>query len=290
MAGTMTDTATDNIDTSGISFTAHYTGEVWRQHGLSEAFLSTTKGQRLYKLGRPVEVMARVLAGVNNEMPLLQRHLIIDHLVATAIQKQGVTQIVEIACGLSPRGVSMGKQFPHITYIEADLPGMAANKRSLLQQQNLLSEKHQVVNCNILALEGEETLEKTFARLDKSQPVLVVTEGLVNYFDLDTIAGFWRRLGAVLKTFPSGHYVSEIYPKLEWHAVAKWTNRVRALLAKSTKANVNLHFSNDIEIADSFRNYGFKTVDVFLPENFYGVLPIPVQRVPSIVRVVHAQV
>lgn len=279
-----------SIDTSGISFTAHYTGEVWNQHGLSQPFLSTEKGQRLYRLGRPFEVMARVVAGINNEIPLLQRHHIIDHVVETAIKKQGVSQIVEIACGLSPRGVSVRNKFPDITYIEADLPGMAEKKRAILQQQNLLNEKHQVVNCNILATEGNETLETVFSRLDPKKPSLVITEGLINYFDLPTISGFWKRLAAILKIFPSGHYVSEIYPQLEWHPYAWWTNKVTGLLGRATKANVSLHFSNDQDIADSFIDYGFNKIDVLLPESFYGTLDIPVQRVPSIVRVIHAQV
>ncbi len=279
-----------NIDTSGISFTAHYTGEVWNQHGLSQPFLSTEKGQQLYRLGRPFEVMARVVAGVNNEMPLLQRHHIIDHVVETAIKKQGVSQVVEIACGLSPRGVSVRNKFPETTYIEADLPGMAEKKRAILQQQNLLSEKHQVVNCNILTTEGNDTLEAVFAKLDPKKPTLVITEGLVNYFDLPTISGFWKRLAAILKTFPSGHYVSEIYPQLEWHPYVWWTNKFKGLLGRATKANVSLHFSNDQEIADNFIDYGFNKIDVLLPESFYGTLNIPVQRVPSIVRVIHAQV
>jgi len=280
----------DKIDSSGISHTAHYTGEIWRQHGMSEEFLATRMGKQLYLAGRPIEFLARTVIGVNNEIPLLQRHRIIDHLTSLAIEQQGVTQIVELACGLSPRGVSMRRRYPHIRYIEADLPAMADHKRTLLQQQNLISERHRVLSCDVLAREGDDTLEKLFEQLDPSQPVLVITEGLVNYFELKVIAGFWQRLAACLKAFPAGHYLTDIYPDLSWHVIAPWARLATRLLSRSTRAHVRLHFNNDIEMADAFRGYGFNSVKVCLPENFYGLLEIPIQRVPSIVRVIQASI
>ncbi len=73
-------------DSSSISFTAYYTGEVWRQHGLASAAFATLQGKLLYTLGQPLEHTARFLAGASIQTTLLQRHQIIDHVVRQAIE------------------------------------------------------------------------------------------------------------------------------------------------------------------------------------------------------------
>ena len=82
-------------DSSGISFTALYTGAVWHRHGLSDDTLATRKGRWLYRLMTPFEAAI----GGNIRTFLLQRHLILDHLIDQVIQDQGITQVLEIACG-----------------------------------------------------------------------------------------------------------------------------------------------------------------------------------------------
>lgn len=276
-------------DSSSISFTAFYTGEVWRRHGLSVPFLSSPQGRLLYTAGRPMELLTEALLGGSNETMLLQRHLIIDHLLEKAVREQGVTQIVEIACGLSPRGTLMAQRFADIDlhYVEADLPGMAARKRQLLLQAGELSMRHSVVALNILETEGEQTLEAVFAqRLDSSRKTLVITEGLVNYFDYATIHGFWSRLAMVLKSFRYGIYLTDLYPNFQWHRSVRVANVFKSALGLATRSSVTLHFGNEEAIRQGFQDAGFNTTTVHLPESYYGVLDIPVQRTPSFVRVI----
>lgn len=276
-------------DSSSISFTAFYTGEVWRRHGLSVPFLSSPQGRLLYTAGRPVELLTEALLGGSNETMLLQRHLIIDHLLEKAVREQGVTQIVEIACGLSPRGTLMTRRFADIDlhYVEADLPGMAARKRQLLQQAGELSARHGVVALNILETEGEQTLEAVFAQqLDSSRKTLVITEGLVNYFDYATIHGFWSRLAMVLKNFRYGIYLTDLYPNFQWHRSVRVANVFKSALGLATRSSVTLHFGNEEAIRQGFHGAGFSTTTVHLPESYYGVLDVPVQRTPSFVRVI----
>jgi O-methyltransferase involved in polyketide biosynthesis len=286
---------TDDLDTdsSGISFTAFYTGEVWQRHGLSVPFLASRQGRNLYRATRVVELAGKALFGVNNEMLLLQRHRIIDHLLVEAIRNEGVTQVVEIACGLSPRGTRMSREFAQagLVYIEADLPDMAARKAHLLEQAGELSESHRVISCNILEQGTDDALEVVFAReLDPMRKTLVITEGLINYFDYPTIHGFWTRLAAVLKTFPAGIYLSDLYPNFHWHRYVRVANAFKAGLAFATRSNVTLHFDSEADIHEGFTKAGFSVSRVHLPESYYGILNIPVQRVPSLVRVIEHRV
>lgn len=286
------DTAT-STDSSSISFTAFYTGEVWRRHGLSVPFLASPEGRMLYVAGRPVEWLGKLLLGGNNETLLLQRHHIIDHLLEKAVLEEGVTQIVEIACGLSPRGTIMSRRFAgsDIHYVEADLPAMAARKRRLLEQAGELNSRHRVVDINILERDTPEALENFFAQqLDRTRRTLVITEGLINYFDYATIHGFWTRLADCLQAFPAGTYLTDLYPDFQWHRSVRVANAFKSALALATRSSVTLHFGNEAEIGEGFRAAGFASTQVHLPESYYGVLDIPVMRTPSLVRVIENRV
>ncbi len=64
------------------------------------------------------------------ESYLLARHRAIDSLLTTAIEEHGIRQVIEVAAGLSPRGWRFAQRYgDRLTYIEADLPGMAERKR-----------------------------------------------------------------------------------------------------------------------------------------------------------------
>jgi O-methyltransferase involved in polyketide biosynthesis len=283
----------DEVDSTGISFTAFYTGEVWRRHGLSVPFLSLPQGRLLYLAGRPMELLSQAFLGGSNETMLLQRHLILDHLLEQAITEQGVTQVVEIACGLSPRGTLMARRLAGhgLRFIEADLPAMAQRKRALLKQAGELDGNHQVVDIDILDRDSGVSLESVFQnQLDPTRKTLVITEGLVNYFDYSTIAGFWTRLSAVLGNFPAGTYLTDLYPNFQWHRAAKVARVFKAALGAVTRSRVSLHFGNEMAIREGFQACGFSETIVHLPESYYGLLDIPVQRTPSLVRVIENRI
>ncbi len=276
-----------SIDSSGISFTALYTGEVWRRHRLSADFLASSRGPLLYWGARPLELVAERLLGANNEILLLQRHRIIDHLLTQAITEQGFSQVVELACGLSPRGHRFSQRFGSaLHYIETDLAPMAARKEQLLREAGALSATHRVLPCNILEQGGADSLERLFReQLDPARKTVVITEGLINYFDYATIHGFWTRLASCLKTMPGGLYLSDLYPNLQGHKLATLANAFRMGLAGLTRSSVTLHFRSEAEMARGFAEAGFMHCQVHKPEQYYGQLEIPVQETPSFVRV-----
>ena len=131
-----------------ISPTAHYTGWIWARNGLSHRELETAEGRALFELVRPAMVLSSALGSGTLEEYLIARHTAIDELLTSAIEEHGITQVLEVACGLSPRGWRFCERYgDRITYIEADLPAMAARKRRALERMGSLSERHQVVPC-----------------------------------------------------------------------------------------------------------------------------------------------
>ena len=67
-------------DTSSISFTALYTGQVWVRNGLSEPFFQTRSGALLYGAMSPMEALGKRVLGGKIRTFLLQRHHPIDAL------------------------------------------------------------------------------------------------------------------------------------------------------------------------------------------------------------------
>ncbi|EKF75770.1 hypothetical protein A11A3_02837 [Alcanivorax hongdengensis A-11-3] len=274
-------------DTSSISFTALYTGHVWTRDGLSAPFFRTRGGAFLYGALAPFEYIGRKVVGGNIRTFLLQRHHLIDHRLHQLIA-EGTTQVVEIACGLSPRGHRFCQQYPELTYIETDLPDMARRKESLLRAQGLLSDRHRVQPINIFADEGELSLAHVLGQLDTNKPVVVITEGLVNYFPLAVISAFWRKLADALRAFPAGTYLTDNYPLYEGMPFYRTLKTLGNMLGTISRSQVGFHFHSDPQAISHFESLGFDRLTIHNPAEYYDALPIPKTRGNPMVRILEA--
>jgi O-methyltransferase involved in polyketide biosynthesis len=277
------------VSSAHISPSAHYTGYVWYRHQLADPAFVTGLGRWVHGLLRPITWGARAGFGIDLESLLLQRHLLIDARLTQAIEQDGVCQVVEIACGLSPRGRRFTARYPNLRYIEADLPVMAARKRLLLQSQGWLSANHQVKAVDILATEGRDTLAALFAGLDQRLPVLVITEGLVNYFELPVIEPFWTRLAALLQAFPQATYLTDLYPNLQEHPRYRQLRWGVELVGRLTRGSYPLHYRNAEEIVAAFTRLGFSSTAVLDPDQHAATLGLPAPRQPGLVRIIEAR-
>lgn len=279
----------DSIDTSSISFTALYTGHVWTANNLSAPEFQTRTGAFYYHALTPFEAIGGKLAGGNIRTSVLQRHYLIDRLLKQSIEQRGVDQVLEIACGLSPRGYRFCRQNPELRYIEADLPEMASRKAMLLDKTDTDHQRHQVKPVNILASEGPLTLAGVLDNFDKSRPLMVITEGLVNYFDLDTISGFWKILGEQMDAFTSATYLTDNYPLLLDHPFYRTMKFMRGLLGAISRSRASFHFGSDDEASAHFQSLGYRDVHVHVPEDYFALLPsMPRPGGRSFVRVIEA--
>lgn len=276
-------------DTSSISFTAHYTGYVWYHVGWSDAQFVTPQGKTYFSLMQPLEFVARHIVGSDVCTTLVTRHALIDRELETLINA-GATQVLEIACGLSPRGWRMRQKHPGIKYVEADLPGMVQRKRALLSKLGTLGDQHKVVNINILANSGSDSLESVLAaEFDTSQPVIVITEGLVNYFDLPAITGFWKRLHKAMTPFANGHYLTDVYPRVSQHPFFPVIRAANELLRVASRSRFTLHFDSNTAAVEHFQSIGYHSVQVFDPNLDLSEPGLPHAKGGSIVRVIHAR-
>jgi len=243
-----------------ISPTAHYTGYVWARHGLSHPRLVTSEGRLLFASLHPIMRLSSGLGGPSLESYLLARHQAIDSLLEQAIDRDGVSQVIEVAAGLSPRGWRFARRYgERITYIEADLPAMAARKRRALEAIGTLGEHHRVQDLDALRAQGSGSLAELADQLDRGRGLAIVTEGLLGYLAPDDVDSLWRRFASTLAAFPVGRYVSDL------HLGNVQTPEVRAfrlVLSAFVRGRVYLHFSDADQAVAKLRAVGFHTASV----------------------------
>jgi O-methyltransferase involved in polyketide biosynthesis len=193
-----------------VSPTAHYTGETWVRNGLSHPQLATWQGQALH-LGLALPLAAsKALGGPTLNGLLLARHRIIDSILEDRIEG-GIAQVLEVACGMSPRGWRFSERFgDRLTYIEADLPAMAQRKREALAEMGSLNDRHRVVDLDVLKEGGPGSLEALVETLDPAKGLAIITEGLLVYLDDDTVDALWARFATALGRFDRGVYLSDL--------------------------------------------------------------------------------
>ncbi len=279
---------TTSTDTSRISISAHYTGYVWYKNGLSDSRFVTPMGVAANMLFTPANALLKRLAGAHIDTFLLQRHRMLDHLLTHLIEQEGVEQIVEIASGLSPRGFRISEKYPQVSYLETDLPDMAARKALLLNKLDR-PVRHGIRSCNILDAQGPDSIQNVLNGLDTSKKTVVISEGLVNYFALPVIREVWARLAKSLKAFPDAYYLTDLYPNLTEHPSYRYVKIAQKMVGVLTRGQWPLHYNNEDEIKEGFLEDGFNEVSVFDPSSFREKLQLPADTKESLVRVIQAK-
>jgi O-methyltransferase involved in polyketide biosynthesis len=176
--------------------------------------------------------------------------------------------VVEVAAGLSPRGWRFAQRYGgRLTYIEADLPGMAGRKRRALERIGSLGVHHQVRELDALRESGPESLSAVAGELDPDRGLAILTEGLLGYLDTDQVLGVWARFASVLEGFAPGRYISDIHIG----AVQDTTIRAfRLLLSLFVRGRVHLHFDSPGEVVEALKEAGFAAARVRLADELSG--------------------
>lgn len=243
-----------------ISFTAHYTGYIWYLLGISHPALASRKGKRLASFLHPLETLAERFVGGSMRSTLRQRHQLIDRQLNELISQYPNLQVVEIAAGLSPRGWRYRQQYPNVSYIEMDLPDMATAKRQALAK---IDPTATIIGVDLFSPEFKQHIQQ----LDHQRPLVIISEGLVNYFTKDMLKQLWQSFSDVLADFEAGYYITDIYPEPIKHKLAKLIWNSSKLLKVLSKSAFAFHFQSPIEATDFLKSTGFQTVAVYQPKD-----------------------
>ncbi|WP_336938285.1 class I SAM-dependent methyltransferase [Acinetobacter modestus] len=246
-----------------ISFTAHYTGYIWYQMGISHPALATTKGKTLAALVHPIESWAEKYVGGSMRTTLKQRHTMLDTHLEQLIQQYPNLQVLEIACGLSPRGWWFRQHHPDICYRELDLPDMAATKQAALQQ----IEPHvdDVLSVDLFT----EAFANVFKVFNPKRPLVIISEGLINYFEKPLLQQLIQAIAIYGRDFKELHYLTDLYPEPTQNKLATIIWNSSRLLKLMSRSAFSFHFKTPAEVENFFHEAGFKQVEVLQPKEFF---------------------
>ncbi len=271
-----------------ISPTAHYTGYVWARQGLGPRRLATPEGLMFFHGLQPLMTVNGLIGGPTVEGFLLARHRLIDLLLTEAIEAGTVTQVVEIAAGMSPRGSRFAEAYAdRITYVEADLPAMASRKREALTKLGSLGDHHQVVDIDALQDVGPDSLAAIAGTLDPSEGVAFITEGLLNYLSPDDVRGLWSRIAAAGKGFGHAVYLSDLH--LAGENSGALTRLFSLALGTFVRGRLHFHFEDVAEAEQELLAAGFDTATLHLPAEYADRIPGADSTNARGVRVVEAR-
>jgi len=278
---------------SRITPTALYTGYVWCRNRLAPPWLATVQGRVMFGALEPmVRLGALGTHGTTLERLLLQRHRIIDAVLEQEIASGRVGQVVEIAAGLSGRGLRFVERHraQGLVYVEADLPDMAARKQRLLAAHAPFGHHLHVVPLDVRQLEGPHSLEHVAASLlDREQGTAIITEGLLSYFPRDWVLALLSRIARFLRAFPRGLYLTDAYVR-DARTEAPLIQLFLRLLSLFAATRVELHFADEQDVLDAALRSGFSEAILHRPSSHAATASAAFARAPvDYVRILAAR-
>jgi O-methyltransferase involved in polyketide biosynthesis len=112
--------------------------------------------------------------------------------------EQPNAQILELAAGLSSRGLYLTDKFPDTTYLETDLSEISQTKKDLIQNLSLQRQNLSFQPLNAL---DAQALYDIIAGFDHSRPLMIVNEGLMNYLNLSEKQKLAESVKSILSEF-----------------------------------------------------------------------------------------
>lgn len=270
-----------------ISPTAYATGYFWYSQGMGPKRLTRPQGRLMHYALRPAVLGTRWLGGPSLDAVLLVRHRGIDERLDAAIASGRVSQVIELASGLSPRGIRYaGRYHDDIRYIETDLPHMVAAKRRLLQLEDRPDAAHRVVTLDALAEDGPNSLAALAATLDPEQGLAIITEGLLPYFDAAQAARVWHSIATTLQRFRHGFYLSDLYLASDHRSL------ISSLFARGlqvfVRGRVHFHHRNLAEATAALQAQGYGEIHIYGAANLDSTRALAHTAGSEMVRVVEA--
>jgi O-methyltransferase involved in polyketide biosynthesis len=194
-----------------LSVTALYTSATWSWGRLPNAeLLDHAHARRVFHVVNAVLGVTRPFIGLRAPLylALIHRHTLIDAL----LRASGCLRVLELAAGLSRRGVTFTAD-PRIDYVEVDRPDVVAMKRKLLERTAdgraaLARANFHLVAADVLT----DSLEAVCP--SDGTPLFVIAEGLLMYLESDAQRSLGRAVASRLAE-GGGTFVFDFVPPHE---------------------------------------------------------------------------
>jgi O-methyltransferase involved in polyketide biosynthesis len=156
--------------------------------------------------------------------------------VTEAIRRTGSRQVLELASGLTLRGLAF-TQDPRYTYIESDLTGISAEKKVIidrLRQKYGLADHANLHFPAVNALDRSQ-LQEAAKRLNRDQALVIVNEGLFQYLSPDEMRAVVGNIRELLSEFKGCWITPDFSIKDEVNQVTEQQRNFRRIVTAATE-------------------------------------------------------
>ena len=244
-----------------IAPTAHYTAQAWVRAGFPNSrIFDTPTGRTMFNASQTLRRLGGPLLP-----PIIRHeseHLFVRHFVhEERLRQLAPDYVLEVGAGLSPRGLTFASNNPELTYVEADLPGMVAAKRDRLKKAGVsLPPNYHLGTADLL---GSDLLGSLPVAPKKKQRVVVVTEGVADYLNMDEKRIAFTNIAGVLRAAGGGSYQAECYTRdrfVRYRSISKlFTSALGLLVGASFEDRL---FDSAPQALEFLRGCGFDEVEV----------------------------
>jgi O-methyltransferase involved in polyketide biosynthesis len=182
---------------SSISFTGDF-------HAAYKLFYNVKYASEICSMSDGIEAFEKRFGKFSIEnastIPIWEaRYKTTNSVLERLIRQTGTGQVVELAAGMSPRGLSFTEQFPNITYIETDLKGALEKKKAIVASliERGIAPERKNLKFSVLDATNIGDFHKISRMIDPSKPVIFVVEGLLPYYDLEEITQILENIRSV---------------------------------------------------------------------------------------------
>ncbi len=175
--------------------------------------------------------------------------------VSEAIRRTGSRQVLELASGLTLRGLVF-TQDPSYTYLESDLTGISAEKEAIianLRQKYGLADHANLHFPAVNALDRSQ-LQPAVQPLDRNQPLVVVSEGLFPYLSRDEMRLVVGNIRDLLAEFQGFWITTDFSIKDEVNQVSDQQRKFRRIVAAATERQMYNNTFDSLEQLTAFLN------------------------------------
>ena len=179
------------------------------------------------------------------------------------IKKSGIKQVMELASGISLRGLTMTAD-PTIRYIETDLPGITQEKLRLVE--TITGKSANSVRPNLIFAEANVLnlldLDKAAEGLDPKKPVAIIHEGLLQYFSRQEKIEATHNIKSLLKKY-GGVWITPDFDfrasMAQWGKMSPDTEKVLSAIAEATgRTMLSEAFENETEFLGFLTSEGLQ--------------------------------
>jgi len=175
----------------------------------------------------------------------------------------GMTQILEIAAGLSPRGLAMTEN-SDVVYVVSDLPQILEEEKeiaeTILAKSNSRRPNLHFQAANALNM---ESLSRAIVAFKNDRPVAIITEGLLSYLnrrEQEVLAG---NIHEVLRKYDGLWIATEVHTRQYWQKISKIDEKLvrkrLSAISSSTGSDIESNvFADENDIKQFFGEAGFR--------------------------------